>query len=214
MVDLDIDDHEIQNLFSAVTAMLGRVPNSYRTLARSPLVAKMLVPFNAVVQREGAGSVLSTKLKEMVVIKTSHINQCSYWFAHNTSLGQAAGITDEQVIQIGTDEYLTSDLFSEREKVAILWGTHVTLNTAKNEIEIFKRLKKSFSETEIVDLTLICCFFNFFNRLMDSLDVPVEPQDEVDKIKTSVNLDPDKVKSYLETTIENWPTSFPEPNSD
>ncbi|MGY8999527.1 MAG: hypothetical protein ACKVIK_06370 [Rhodospirillales bacterium] len=78
MVDLDIDDHEIQNLFSAVTAMLGRVPNSYRTLARSPLVAKMLVPFNAVVQREGAGSVLSTKLKEMVVIKTSHINQCSY----------------------------------------------------------------------------------------------------------------------------------------
>ena len=78
MVDLDIDDHEIQNLFSAVTAMLSRVPNSYRTLARSPLVAKMLVPFNAVVQREGAGSVLSTKLKEMVVIKTSDINQCSY----------------------------------------------------------------------------------------------------------------------------------------
>jgi hypothetical protein len=109
---------------------------------------------------------------------------------------------------------LTSELFSEREKVAILWGTHVTLNTAKNEIKIFERLKKSFSETEIVDLTLICCFFNFFNRLMDSLDVPVEPQVEVDKIKTSVNLDPDKVKSYLETTIENWPTSFPKPNPD
>jgi hypothetical protein len=78
MVDLDIEDKEIQNMFSAVTAMLGRVPNSYRTLARSPLVAKMLVPFNATVQREGAGSVLSTKIKEMVVIKTSHINECSY----------------------------------------------------------------------------------------------------------------------------------------
>jgi hypothetical protein len=78
MVDLNIDDQEIQNMFTAVTAMLGRVPNSYRTLARSPLVAKMLIPFNAVVQREGAGSVLSTKLKEMVVIKTSHINACNY----------------------------------------------------------------------------------------------------------------------------------------
>ena len=44
MVDLDIDDQEIQNMFSAVTEMLGRVPNSYRTLARSALVAKMLVP--------------------------------------------------------------------------------------------------------------------------------------------------------------------------
>ena len=78
LVDLDIDDKEIQNMFTAVTAMLGRVPNSYKVLARSPLVAKMLVPFNAVVQREGAGSVLSTKIKEMVVIKTSHINAFSY----------------------------------------------------------------------------------------------------------------------------------------
>ena len=77
MVNLNDKDKEIQNMFSAVSAMLGRVPNSYRTLARSPLVAKMLVPFNAVVQREGAGSVLSTKLKDMVVIKTSHLNQCN-----------------------------------------------------------------------------------------------------------------------------------------
>ena len=78
MVNLNDKDKEIQNMFSAVSAMLGRVPNSYRTLARSPLVAKMLVPFNAVVQREGAGSVLSTKIIEMVVIKTSHLNQCNY----------------------------------------------------------------------------------------------------------------------------------------
>ena len=78
MVDLDVDDKEIQNMFAAVTAMLGRVPNSYRTLARSPLVAKMLVPFNATIQREGAGSILTSKLKEMVVIKTSHLNQCNY----------------------------------------------------------------------------------------------------------------------------------------
>ena len=40
--------------------------------------AKMLLPFNAVMQREGAGSVLSTKIKEMVVIKTSHVNGCDY----------------------------------------------------------------------------------------------------------------------------------------
>ena len=65
-------------LFDAVTAMLGRVPNSYRILGHSPLVAKMLVPFNAVVQRQGTGSVLTAKLKEMAVIKTSHVNGCNY----------------------------------------------------------------------------------------------------------------------------------------
>jgi hypothetical protein len=54
------------------------VPHSYRVLARVPMVAKFLIPFNAVMQREGAGSLLTTKLKEMVVIKTSHLNGCRY----------------------------------------------------------------------------------------------------------------------------------------
>ena len=65
-------------LFDAVRAMLGRVPNSYRILGQSPLVAKMLLPFNAVVQRQGAGSVLTAKIKEMAVIRTSRLNGCNY----------------------------------------------------------------------------------------------------------------------------------------
>ena len=69
---------ETQNMFDAVTAMMGRVPNSYRALARVPLVAKLLIPFNAAMQREGAGSILTAKIKEMVVIKTSHLNGCKY----------------------------------------------------------------------------------------------------------------------------------------
>lgn len=78
MIDPDTATGDAAILFDAVKAMLGRVPNSYRIIGRSPLVAKMLVPFNAVVQRQGAGSVLSTRLKEMVVIKTSHLNGCKY----------------------------------------------------------------------------------------------------------------------------------------
>lgn len=69
---------EVEVLFEAVTAFLGRVPNSYRVLAQSPLVASMMVPFNAVLQRQGAGSVLTTRIKEMVVVKTSHLNGCAY----------------------------------------------------------------------------------------------------------------------------------------
>jgi hypothetical protein len=95
-----------------------------------------------------------------------------------------------------------------------LWATHVTLNTAKEKNGVYETVSKVFNEQEIVELTLICSFFNFFNRVMDSLDVPVEEQLEIDKIKKSVRLNPEKVKEYLETTIINWPTSFPEPSLD
>jgi len=95
-----------------------------------------------------------------------------------------------------------------------LWATHVTLNTAKEKNGVYETVSKVFNEQEIVELTLICSFFNFFNRVMDSLDVPVEEQLEIDKIKKSVRLNPEKVKEYLETIIINWPTSFPEPSLD
>ncbi len=78
MIDGDEVEGEVKLLFDGVTAMLGRVPNSYRVLARVPLVSKLLLPFNASMQREGAGSLLTSKIKEMVIIKTSHINACNY----------------------------------------------------------------------------------------------------------------------------------------
>ncbi|MBT3990214.1 MAG: carboxymuconolactone decarboxylase family protein [Rhodospirillaceae bacterium] len=109
---------------------------------------------------------------------------------------------------------MESDLFNDREKAAILWADHVTRNTAKEDNGVYDKVREQFDEQEMVDLTLICSFFNFFNRVMDSLDVPVEIQGEVDKIKSSVRLDPEKVKSYLSTTVDNWPAKFPEPNPD
>ena len=78
MNDLESLPEASRDVADAVTDMLGRVPNSYRVLLHSPLVAAMLLPLNAVLQREGAGSVLSTRIKEMVVIKTSQVNGCAY----------------------------------------------------------------------------------------------------------------------------------------
>ena len=78
MKDLDTDDPLAKICFSAATTMLGRVPNSHRVAANAPFMQMMLTPFTAVMQREGGGSCLTSKLKEMAVIKTSHINGCNY----------------------------------------------------------------------------------------------------------------------------------------
>lgn len=109
---------------------------------------------------------------------------------------------------------MESPLLSSREKAAVLWAEHVTKNTARSRDDVFDIVQQHFTEAEIVDLTLICSFFNMFNRITDSLKMPVEIQSEVDKIKASVDLDPGKVKSYLETVTAKWPASFPKPNPD
>ena len=90
--------------------------------------------------------------------------------------------------------------------MAILWAEHVTLNTAKEDNGVFERVRQEFSEEEVIELTLMSGFFNLFNRLTDSLHIPIEDQVEVDKIKRSVNLDPLKVKNYLEMLVDHWPS--------
>ena len=78
MKDLNSEDPLTKLCFSAATEMLGRVPNSHRVAAHAPFMQMMLTPFTAVMQREGGGSVLTSKLKEMVIIKTSQTNGCDY----------------------------------------------------------------------------------------------------------------------------------------
>jgi len=106
---------------------------------------------------------------------------------------------------------MESELLSDREKAAVLWAEHVTLNTARSRDDVYDIVAELFSEAEIVEITLMSCFFNLFNRFTDSLRVPIEMPNEVDKIKTSLHLDPDKVKSYYQTVVDTWPGEWPAP---
>ena len=109
---------------------------------------------------------------------------------------------------------MDSPLLSDREKAAVLWAEHVTKNTARSRDDVFEAVRESFSESEVVELTMITAYFNMNNRFMDSLKIPLEHQDSVNKIKGTGSLDPKKIQQYLQTILDNWPKSFPKPNPD
>lgn len=199
---------DLANFYEAVTGLLGRVPNFYRTISHAPYLAMLLLPFNASVQRQWPGSRMSGRIKELVVIKTSHANGCRYCYAHNTALGQAAGITDDEIVSLSSSDYLQSKTLSEAEKAAVQWAEAVTLNTAAKRDDIFDTMKRHFSDAEIVELTFVSAMFNMINRLNDSLQVPIEQQDEIGLIKRSLNLDPAKLQAYVSWVAQNWPKEF------
>ncbi len=109
---------------------------------------------------------------------------------------------------------MTSPHLAPRERAAVLWAEHVTRNTARSRDDVYDEVAKEFDDAEIVELTLMSGFFNMFNRFMDSLHIPVEDEAEVDKIKRSVRVDPDRVRGYLETLLAHWPEEFPKPARD
>jgi hypothetical protein len=55
--------------------------------------------------------------------------------------------------------------------------------------------------------------FNMINRFNDSLKLTIEEQPEVDRIKSSLQIDPGNIKTYLRWLADNWPDDFDDLNA-
>ena len=200
---------QFTEFYSAVDDLLGRVPNFYKTLSNSPFLAMAFLPINALAQREWEGTSVSGKIKELIVIKTSQTNGCKYCYAHNTSLGKAAGITDEQIKAISQNNFSESPLFDKQEILALKWAEAITLNQAAKNNQLFNELKNNFTEKQVAEMTILCAMFNMINRINDSLDVELEDTSEIYKIQKSLILEPKKMTNYLTWLSNFWQKEYP-----
>jgi alkylhydroperoxidase family enzyme len=204
---------EHARFLAAAEQLFGRVPNFVRLWAHIPYVAKFILPFQVALEREGAGGILPSTLKTLVLVKTSLVHAAPYSLAHRTALARAAGVTEEQLAAIRTDACLTSPHLSPRERAALLWAQHVAPNTAKMRDDVFGGLQAHFSEAEIVELTGVCAVASEIDLMQNALRVPLEPAAEIAEINRDVRIDPARIKTYLQTLLANWPQVFPEPGA-
>lgn len=77
LVDTNTPDPLQRILFDSAAEILGQLPNSFLMGAHVPFI-QMMMSFTASLQRQGGGGILTTRLKEMAVVKTSHLNGCNY----------------------------------------------------------------------------------------------------------------------------------------
>jgi len=89
----------------------------------------------------------------------------------------------------------------------------VSRNTARNRDDVFEEVRHQFNDAEIVELTGVSGLFGQNNRFQDSMHLPLEEQGEVDKIRHTVRVDPNRIRSYLIELIEHWPNEFPQPGA-
>jgi len=77
LADTSKPDPLQQILFDSAAEILGHLPNSFLIGAHVPFIQMMMMPLTASLQRQGGG-ILTTRLKEMAVVKTSHLNGYNY----------------------------------------------------------------------------------------------------------------------------------------
>jgi uncharacterized peroxidase-related enzyme len=155
---------EIATLYDKVFALRGNVPNMFRVMAHRPeIFSTMQAHFGAVLN---TGTV-STRLKELIIVRTSQVNETPYCLASHTALAKRLGWSDEQLEHLA--EWPQREDFTAAEKAALRLAETVTRDAHSVSDEQFAELRSFYSEGEIVELLCAIGLFNYFNRFSDAL---------------------------------------------
>jgi uncharacterized peroxidase-related enzyme len=158
-------------LFDKIFAQRGNVPNMFRTMAHRPEIFSTMMAHFAAVLNTGT---VSTKLKELIIVRTSQINVTPYCLASHTILARGLGWSDDQLENLA--QWPTREDFTPAEKAALRLAETVTLDANSLSDEQFAELKSFYDDGEIVELLCSIGLFNYFNRFNNALRMePTRP---------------------------------------
>ncbi|MDQ3913537.1 MAG: hypothetical protein M3305_17545 [Actinomycetota bacterium] len=80
------------------------------------------------------------------------------------------GVSDEKILAL--DEYATSPLYEEKERVALEYAERMTNTDQDVDDELFSRLRRFFDEDALVELTAAIAWENSSSKFNRALRVP------------------------------------------
>ena len=107
---------------------------------------------------------LDHTLLDLVRMRASQINGCSYCLDMHSKDARAHGETEQRLY--GLDAWREAPYYSERERAALEWTEALTLvSETRVPDDVYERVRAQFSEDELAHLSLAVVSINGWNRL-------------------------------------------------
>ncbi len=104
------------------------------------------------------------KLIDLVRMRSSQINGCSYCLDMHSKDARANGETEQRLY--GLDAWRETPYYSARERAALEWTEALTLVSETHvPDDVYERVREQFSEDELAHLSLAVVAINGWNRL-------------------------------------------------
>jgi uncharacterized peroxidase-related enzyme len=156
-----------QNEFLSSLEAKGKKANHfYRTMANRPEVLKAFVPLYGAIMGPGA---VERRIKELVYLTCSYANECAYCTAAHVASGRKAGITDEEMQAIQTEQ---DHGFTEPERAVVQYARELTRTADADDSGA--TLLEHYNDEQVVEITLIAAMANFTNRFNNGLKLEPE----------------------------------------
>lgn len=129
-----------------------------------PEAYKALAAFSDTVARICTANGIDDRLKEIVMLRSSQLNGCAYCVRVHTDRAITAGLTTDEMMQIGT--WRESGVFTDRERAGLeLAEAYVNIGDGGVSDEVYDSVGSVLTEKEYAALSWACVSINAFNRV-------------------------------------------------
>ena len=155
-------------------ATFGKVLNIHGAMAHSPVVLQSYVALQQVIGDYGT---FDGATREAIALAVANVDECSYCQAAHTAGAKAAGLTEDQTVQIRRGEID----FDPKLAALITLVRESTGNLGAVQDATWQAaLDAGWSDVELTEVSIhitLNLFTNYFNHLVETdLDLPAAPQ--------------------------------------
>ena len=144
-----------------VRKLTGRDPQTgtgiepFEIWAYQPKMMMGMGRFNQAVRK---GKAVDERIKNLVELKGAQMIGCEFCVDLGSQICRNSGFSDEELLAL--PRYRTSDLFTEREKLALDYAVAVMRTPVEVTDELFARMKEHFSDEQLVEITALLTLVN------------------------------------------------------
>lgn len=150
----------------------GKLINVYRTLLHSPPLAESWFDH---INQVRWGTDIDGRLREIVIIRLAHLVTSAYVLRqHVPVLAAGEGMTEAECDALA--DWQSADCFNPAEQAVLAYVDAMTRDIVVPD-ETFAPLKNHYSDRQIVELTLMIGAYISHSRVLQALEVDLEPDE-------------------------------------
>jgi AhpD family alkylhydroperoxidase len=123
--------------------------------AHQPKMMMGMGKFNQAVRK---GKSIDERLRNLLELKGAQMIGCEFCVDLGSQICRNSGFSDEELLALA--RYRQSDLFTEREKLALDYTVAVMRTPVEVTDELFARLQEHFNDKQLVEITALLTLVN------------------------------------------------------
>ena len=119
---------------------------------------KMMIGMGKFNQAVRKGTSVDERLKNLLELKGAQMIGCEYCVDLGSQICRNSGFSDDELLAL--PRYRRSDLFTEREKLALDYAVAVMRTPVEVTDELFSQMREHFNDEQLVEITALLTLVN------------------------------------------------------